>query len=226
MNADAPVAGPPAKTLIAGVGNIFLGDDGFGVEAVRRLGAHPLPEGVEVVDAGIRGIHLAYQMLDGYHTVLLVDATARGAEPGTLHLLDATDPATARPRSTALDGHHMTPDAVLALLDTLSAGTGGRRPRRVLVVGCEPAEVAEGIGLSRPVDAAADEAVQLIRQLVGATGAEATDAPADDAADAPEAAAGDRPAASPDPEPAEPAGEEPAPVAAGPHTTERNTTPC
>lgn len=97
MNAEAPVAGPPAKTLIAGVGNIFLGDDGFGVEVVRRLGEHRLRDGVEVVDIGVRGVHLAYQMLDGYHTVLLVDASARGAEPGTVHLLDATAPAGARP---------------------------------------------------------------------------------------------------------------------------------
>lgn len=82
----------------------------------------------------------------------------------------------------------MTPDAVLALLDTLSAGTDGRRPERVLVVGCEPADVAEGIGLSEPVAAAVDEAVELILRLVGAA--------------------------------------EPAPSAAGPHTTERNTTPC
>lgn len=208
MNAAAPFAAPPGRTLIAGVGNIFLGDDGFGVEAVRRLGEHPLPEGVEVVDAGVRGIHLAYQMLDGYHTVLLVDATARGTEPGTLHLLDATDPAVTRPRDTALDGHHMTPDAVLALLDTLSAGTGGRRPRRVMVLGCEPADLAEGIGLSRPVEAAVDEAVRMIRQLVGADPdvPAATEEPAED--------------------PAAEAADEPAPAVAGSHPTERNTTPC
>lgn len=167
MNGEAPVAGPPATTLIAGVGNIFLGDDGFGVEVVRRLGEHPLRDGVEVVDIGVRGVHLAYQMLDGYHTVLLVDASARGGEPGTVYLLDASAPAGARPRDTALDGHHMTPDTVLALLDTLSAGTNGRRPERVLVVGCEPADIAEGIGLSAPVDAAVDEAVGLILRLVG-----------------------------------------------------------
>ncbi|MFH9247301.1 hydrogenase maturation protease [Streptomyces lydicus] len=212
MNAAAPFAAPPGRTLIAGVGNIFLGDDGFGVEAVRRLGEHPLPEGVEVVDAGVRGIHLAYQMLDGYHTVLLVDATARGTEPGTLHLLDATDPAVTRPRDTALDGHHMTPDAVLALLDTLSAGTGGRRPRRVMVLGCEPADLAEGIGLSRPVEAAVDEAVRMIRQLVGAD----PDVPA----------ATEEPTEEPAEDPAAEAADEPAPAVAGSHPTERNTTPC
>ncbi|AJT62167.1 hydrogenase maturation protease [Streptomyces chattanoogensis] len=165
MNDGTPPA--PTRTLIAGVGNIFLGDDGFGVEAVRRLGEHPLPGHVEVVDAGVRGVHLAYQMLDGYHTVLLVDASARGGAPGTVYLLDATDPDPAAPRPPAIDGHHMTPDSVLALLDTLSAGTGDSRPQRVLVVGCEPADLDEGIGLSEPVAAAVDEAVRLILQLVG-----------------------------------------------------------
>ncbi|WP_078871978.1 hydrogenase maturation protease [Streptomyces sp. NRRL S-337] len=184
MSAPAPgAARPPAKTLIAGVGNIFLGDDGFGVEAVRRLGAHPLPDGVEIVDSGVRGVHLAYQILDGYDTVLLVDATARGADPGTVHLLDATEPATPRPRAAALDAHHMTPDAVLALLDTLSAGTGGRPPRRVLVVGCEPADTAEGIGLSDPVEAAVDEAVALILRLVGADAHAYADADAEEDVD-------------------------------------------
>ncbi|MGG2460770.1 hydrogenase maturation protease [Streptomyces sp. RGM 3693] len=170
MSGDPPPILPPGRTLIAGVGNIFLGDDGFGVEAVRALGAHALPDGVELVDAGVRGVHLAYRMLDGYATVLLVDAAARGGEPGALYLLDATDPAdaAARPGNTPIDAHHMTPDAVLALLDTLSAGTGARRPERVLVVGCEPADTTEGIGLSAPVAAAVDEAVRLVLRLVGA----------------------------------------------------------
>ncbi|MEU7642163.1 hydrogenase maturation protease [Streptomyces sp. NPDC039016] len=182
MSCDPPPTPPPGRTLIAGVGNIFLGDDGFGVEAVRALGAHTLPDGVELVDAGVRGVHLAYRMLDGYDTVLLVDAAARGGEPGALYLLDATDPAdtVARPENTPIDAHHMTPDAVLALLDTLSAGTGTRRPQRVLVVGCEPADTAEGIGLSAPVATAVDEAVRLVLRLVGADEPEpaATGAPA------------------------------------------------
>ncbi|MFJ9419889.1 hydrogenase maturation protease [Streptomyces sp. NPDC101227] len=171
-------AAPPARprTLVAGVGNIFLGDDGFGVEAVRRLGEHRLPDHIEVVDSGVRGVHLAYRMLDGYHTVVLVDASARGGAPGSVYLLDATDPGPAGHHPPALDGHHMTPDSVLALLGTLSAGTGADRPQRVLVVGCEPADVEEGIGLSEPVAAAVDEAVALILRLVG--GAEPTAADA------------------------------------------------
>ncbi|MFE4517604.1 hydrogenase maturation protease, partial [Kitasatospora sp. NPDC056783] len=130
--------------LVAGVGNIFLGDDGFGVETVRRLSAHPLPAGVEVVDVGVRGVDLAYRLLDGHRTAVLVDATCRGGPPGTVYLIEA-DPGQPS-EAPVLDGHRMGPDAVLALLATLAAGTGGRPPGRVLGVGCEPASLEEGSG--------------------------------------------------------------------------------
>ena len=181
----APAAG---RILVAGVGNIFLGDDGFGVECVRRLAGHDLPEHVEVVDFGVRGVHLAYQLLDGYRALVLVDATARGGAPGTVHLIEAATPGEVEPGSPVLDGHRMGPDAVLALLDTLSAGTGGTPPRRVLVVGCEPQSLEEGIGLSEPVAAAVDEAVQLVLRLLRD---EVWNAPAA-AADRPAALVGDR----------------------------------
>jgi hydrogenase maturation protease len=153
--------------LVAGIGNIFLGDDGFGVEVVRRLSGHPLPDGVHVTDTGVRGVHLAYQLLDGYRSVVLVDAVARGGAPGTLHLIEAPAPGASGPGEVLVDGHRMTPDTVLALLDTLSAGTGAPRPSRFLVVGCEPASIEEGIGLSAPVAAAVDEAVRLVLRVVG-----------------------------------------------------------
>ncbi|GAB7184741.1 hydrogenase specific C-terminal endopeptidases [Kitasatospora sp. Ki12] len=152
-----------AKVLVAGVGNIFLGDDGFGVETVRRLSAHRLPEGVEAVDVGVRGVDLAYRLLDGYRTAVLVDATCRGGAPGTVYLIEAAAEPLEAP---VLDGHRMGPDAVLALLATLAAGTGGEPPGRVLVVGCEPASLEEGIGLSAPVAAAVDEAVQMVLRVV------------------------------------------------------------
>ncbi|MFC9292572.1 hydrogenase maturation protease [Streptomyces sp. NPDC057011] len=159
-----------ARILVAGIGNVFLGDDGFGVEAVRGLRAHPLPDDVEVVDFGVRGVHLAYQLLDGYDTLVLVDATARGGAPGTLYLVDAGEGAEpvepAGPGAAVLDGHHMSPDAVLALLGTLCAGTGSTAPRRTLVVGCEPACVEEGIGLSPPVAAAVPQAVRMVLDLL------------------------------------------------------------
>jgi hydrogenase maturation protease len=161
------VSGPErqGRTLVAGIGNIFLGDDGFGVEAVRRLSTHPLPDDVDVVDTGVRGVHLAYQMLDGYRTVVLVDATARGGSPGTVYLIDEAE-SRGDAQDVLIDGHRMSPDTVLALLDTLSAGTGGSRPERVCVVGCEPACLEEGIGLSDPVAAAVDEAVGVVLRIL------------------------------------------------------------
>ncbi|WP_046779788.1 hydrogenase maturation protease [Streptomyces yangpuensis] len=182
------------RVLIAGIGNVFLGDDGFGVETVRALAAHPLPDGVEVVDFGVRGVHLAYQLLDGYDTLVLVDATDRGGEPGTLYLIEAEaeavagtgagagaaspgTPAAGPGEGPVLDGHHMSPDTVLALLGTLCAGTGATPPRRTLVLGCEPSRVEEGIGLSAPVAAAVPRAVRMALDLL--------DPPAPDEAGAP-----------------------------------------
>nr|WP_045299983.1 hydrogenase maturation protease [Saccharothrix sp. ST-888] len=165
-SASASASASAGRVLVAGVGNIFLGDDGFGVETVRRLAAQPLPEGVEAVDFGVRGVHLAYQLVDGYRTLVLVDATERGDAPGTLYLIEATADGPVEPGSPLLDGHRMGPDAVLALLATLCAGTGGSPPERILVVGCEPESVDEHLGLSPAVATAVDRAVELILQVV------------------------------------------------------------
>lgn len=154
------------RVLVAGVGNVFLGDDGFGVETVRRLAGCELPADVELLDVGVRGVDLAYRLLDGYRTLVLVDATACGGEPGTVYLIEPADRGAVDP--PVLDGHRMGPDAVLALLATLAESTGGTPPRRVLVVGCEPQSLAEGIGLSAPVAAAVEEAVEVVLRLVGA----------------------------------------------------------
>ncbi|MEU3047875.1 hydrogenase maturation protease [Streptomyces sp. NPDC006984] len=157
---------PAPRTLVAGIGNIFLGDDGFGVEAVRQLSAGPLPPHVEAVDFGVRGVHLAYQLLEGYDTAVLLDATARGGAPGTLYVIEDAE-ADAPPGGAPLDGHRMTPGTVLALLGTLGAGTGTAPPARILVVGCEPACLDEGIGLSDAVGGAVPHAVRTVRDLVG-----------------------------------------------------------
>ncbi|MEV4611368.1 hydrogenase maturation protease [Kitasatospora sp. NPDC049258] len=161
---------PQGKVLVAGVGNIFLGDDGFGVEVVRRLSALAMPEHVELVDTGVRGVHLAYQLLEGYRSVVLVDATARGCEPGTVYLIEARLPEPEEQPTALVDGHRMTPDAVLAVLGTLTAGLGGSGPERVLVVGCEPLTLDEGVGLSPVVEAAVDEAVAVVLGLVEEAG--------------------------------------------------------
>jgi hydrogenase maturation protease len=154
------------RILVAGVGNVFLSDDAFGVAVVRRLPEAALPPGVEVVDVGIRGMHLAYQLLDGYDALVLVDTVRRGSAPGSLHVLEHDLDAPVD-RVAALDAHVMEPAAVLAMLDELAAGAGIERPvGRVLVLGCEPLTLAEGLGLSAPVTQAVDRAVSLLLPLV------------------------------------------------------------
>ncbi len=155
------------RVLVAGVGNVFLSDDGFGVEVARRLAGRDLPAGVEVADIGIRGMHLAYRLLDGYRVLVLVDTVRQGHPPGTLSLLehDLDGPSDEAAR---FDAHGMEPGAVLSMLDQLAHGVGVERPvDRVLVVGCEPASVDEGIGLSEPVAAVVDRAAQAVVDLVG-----------------------------------------------------------
>jgi len=148
--------------LVAGVGNIFLGDDGFGVEVARRLAAVDLGPDVEVADFGIRGVHLAYELLDGYDFVILVDASPRGGEPGTLYVIEPEEPDAPDPDEVPpLDAHGMDPGAVLSLLGVL-----GGHVDRLLVVGCEPAVADEGMSLSPAVEAAVDPAVALVQDLI------------------------------------------------------------
>jgi hydrogenase maturation protease len=152
----------PPQVLVAGVGNIFLGDDGFGPEAARRLGTEPLPDGVRVVDYGIRGMHLAYDLLDGVDRLILLDALPRGGRPGDVVLLEVGPENVERLVGVGeMDAHGMAPAAVLASLDRL----GGQLPPTV-VVGCEPLDVDEGMGLTPPVAAAVDVAVRAVRRLL------------------------------------------------------------
>ena len=153
------------RVLIAGIGNIFLGDDGFGVEVVRRLTGRELPEGVEVADFGIRGMDLAYALQDDYELVLIVDATPRGEKPGTVYLIE---PEIEDDGEVSLDTHGMDPVKVIKLSRAL-----GAKPTRTLVVGCEPQIVVSGedyddmlMELSVPVQAAVEEAAKLVESLV------------------------------------------------------------
>ncbi|MEA2319731.1 MAG: hydrogenase maturation protease, partial [Solirubrobacteraceae bacterium] len=126
---DEPAA---ARVLVAGIGNVFMGDDGFGVALADRLARRALPAGVEVVDFGIRGMDLAYAMHDGYDTVLFLDATPRGEAPGTLYVIEPD--LGEELDGVGFDAHGMDPLKVLALARTLGASA----LPRVLVVGCEP----------------------------------------------------------------------------------------
>lgn len=147
------------RTLVAGVGNIFLGDDGFGVEVVRRLSGETFPDGVSVADYGIRGVHLAYELLEGYQTTILVDATTRGGTPGTVYVIEP-DLETI-PAGIVMDAHSLDPATVFGMLKAL-----GGTFEQVLVVGCEPESLEERMGLSEPVERAVDKAVQVVRDLV------------------------------------------------------------
>jgi hydrogenase maturation protease len=160
----AESAPPAARILVAGIGNVFLGDDGFGVALAGRLARRALPAGVEVVDYGIRGMDLAYALGDGWDAVVLLDATPRGKAPGTLYVIEAQlDDGDA----VAIDAHGMDPVKVLALAREL-----GRPLPRTFVVGCEPLTRMTGeedeivADLSEPVRAALDEATRLVASLV------------------------------------------------------------
>jgi hydrogenase maturation protease len=149
--------------LVAGVGNVFLGDDGFGVEVVKRLAQRPRPGHVRIMDVGIRGLHLAYELLTGVDRLILVDAARRGEAPGTVSVLRVVAPAEA-PAVTPMDAHDMSPDTVLALVRSLGGSLG-----EVLVVTCEPADIGANLGLSDVVRAGVEPAVAAVERLLGGT---------------------------------------------------------
>ena len=152
------------RVLVAGIGNIFLGDDGWGPEVARRLADDELPDGVRVTDFGIRGVHLAYELLEGYQGVVLVDAVDLGEAPGTVTVIapELPDPATAGDDHPLFDAHRMSPDVVLGLLAGLGGAVG-----TVRIVGCQPADLAEGIGLSPAVAAAVAAGAVTCHDVVG-----------------------------------------------------------
>lgn len=152
--------------LIAGIGNIFLGDDAFGVEVVQRLAKNKLPRGVRAIDFGIRGYDLAYALLDGTDVTILIDACPRGDKPGTLYVIepDLASLDSGVSESAPVDAHSMNPVNVLRLAKSL-----GGPLRRILLVGCEPESLGgeEGkMGLSDTVAAATEEAVRVVDSLV------------------------------------------------------------
>ena len=151
------------EVLVAGIGNMFLGDDGFGPEVIRHLqaaGQPALPAGVHLVDYGIRGLHLCYDLLDGYAALILVDALPAGGRPGEVTVLavDAEDLASS---DAGYDPHGMNPVAVLAGLPAL----GGTLPP-TYVVGAQPMDLGQGIGLSEPLRRAMPVAADAVRELL------------------------------------------------------------
>ncbi|MFL6448166.1 MAG: hydrogenase maturation protease [Bryobacteraceae bacterium] len=156
-----------ARVLIAGVGNIFQGDDAFGVSVVQHLAAIGLPTSVRLMDIGIRSIDLGFALADDYDLTILVDATARGGEPGTLYTIsiEPEDIPDVADETSMINSHGLDPVRVLSLAKSM-----GAKFKRVLLVGCEPMvldhEESGYIGLSNVVQAAVTPAVETIRYLV------------------------------------------------------------
>ncbi len=165
---ESSVASKSPSVLIAGIGNIFLGDDAFGVEVAQRLASRKLPDRVKVVDFGIRGFDLAYALLDRFDVTILVDACPRGGAPGTLYVIEPDLRLSAQDASetahTTVDAHSMNPMNVIRMAKSM-----GGDLKRILLVGCEPLTLGpdEGaMGLSEPVAAMVEEAANQIESLV------------------------------------------------------------
>jgi hydrogenase maturation protease len=155
----------PPRILIAGVGNIFLGDDAFGCEVVRRLAGRAWPENIRVIEFGIRGVDLAYALLDGYDVTILVDAVARGSEQGTLFVIQPQVDASAAANPSLIDAHTMDPGKVVRMVQAL-----GGHIDDLILIGCEPTrfdpELDIQAELSEPVRQAIEPATELIVSLV------------------------------------------------------------
>lgn len=151
------------RILVACVGNIFRSDDAFGVEVGRRLTGVELPEGAKLVDFGIRSVHLVYELMDGYDVLVLVDTVAQqDGPPGSLYLIEPDLAAITAGEQPPFDPHDLPPGGVLALLPSLGAMVD-----RVLVVGCTPECLEDGIGLSETVEAIVGAAAGMVLDVVG-----------------------------------------------------------
>jgi len=152
------------KILVAGIGNAWLSDDGFGGEVAKRLEARELPAGVAVFDFGTGGLDLAYEVMRGYDALVLVDVSRQGGEPGTLYLMepDEDEVNAGIEEGEQIDPHGMDPQTVLRFVKTM-----GGWPGKVIVIACEPDVVeAMGIGLSDSVAGSVDKAVEVVLQQV------------------------------------------------------------
>ncbi len=153
------------QILVAGVGNAWLSDDGFGGEVARRLEARETPDGVTIFDAGSGGLELAYEVMRGYHALVLIDVSAQGGEPGTLYVMEPEPDDIDGPVEDGdrIDLHGMDPRTMLRFVKMV-----GGWPGKVVVIACEPAEVeAIGLGLSPAVERAVENAIELVMKTVG-----------------------------------------------------------
>lgn len=154
----------PGGILVAGVGNAWLHDDGFGSEVAKALQSAELPPGVTVIDSGTGGLNLAYEVMRGYDALVILDVSRQGGEPGTLYVMEPSEDSVpgAIEDGEAINPHGMDPHTVLRFVKSVGAWPG-----RVIVIACEPAEVEElGFGLSAQVSEAVTKAVELVRETV------------------------------------------------------------
>ena len=155
---------PLRRILVAGVGNAWMRDDGFGGAVARRLQAMELPEGVDVMDAGTGGLDLAYEVMRGYEALVIVDISRQGGDPGTLYVMEADEDSVngSIEDGEVINPHGMDPETVLRFVKSIGAWPG-----RVMVIACEPAEVEQmGWGLSDQVSEAVERAVGLVVETV------------------------------------------------------------
>jgi hydrogenase maturation protease len=161
----------PRQILVAGIGNAFLGDDGFGGQVAQRLEKRDLPEGVLVLDFGTGGLDLAYEVMRGYDALVLVDSSRQGEPPGTIYVMEP-DPADVDggiEDGAVIDPHGMDPQTVLRFVKAV-----GGWPGKVVIVACEPSSVGEvNWGLSKPVEDAVDRAVDVVLGQVRELGRDA-----------------------------------------------------
>jgi hydrogenase maturation protease len=153
------------SVLVAGVGNAWLRDDGFGGEVARRLATRELPAGVSVMDAGTGGLDLAYEVMRGYDALVILDVSKQGGKPGTLYVIEPDEESVngGIDDGEVINPHGMDPKTVLRFVKSIGAWPG-----RVIVIACEPAELEEmGWGLSEEVGQAVDRAVELVLETAG-----------------------------------------------------------
>ena len=152
------------RVLVAGFGNLLLGDDGFGVAVVRKLAAEPIPAGVETLEVGTGGMELVYGLMGGFDRLIVVDAVRRGHAPGTLYVFRPSDADLASAPGEPIDPHFAEPTRAMKMAKSL-----GYLPADVTVVGCEPGPCDLDLTLSPPVSTAVEQALGRVREaLLGA----------------------------------------------------------
>lgn len=152
------------RVMIAGVGNMFMKDDGFGGAVVQKLLLNNFPEGVEIKDFGTGGLKLAYDLMRGYDGLILLDASKRGEAPGTLYRIEPKeeDISPDLEQGGPIDPHGADPVTVLRFVKSI-----GSWPAKVIVVACEPETVEEfEIGLSESVQASMDDAIEMVKEII------------------------------------------------------------